>query len=82
MSATITAINDNIIDHLANIVSRLAQICAETNGVDRLDIGDIAEVSVEGLGLLGFNINPDVQNTIISRAVGILALNDIVVEFV
>lgn len=81
MSATITTINDNIIKHLANIVSQLALLYSEANGVNRLSLGDIAQAS-EGLWLMGFNIDPDVQNTVISRAVGILALNDIVVEFV
>lgn len=81
MSVTITTINDNIIKHLVNIVSRLVQIYVEANGVNRLNIGDIV-AAAEGLGLMGFDINSDLQNIIISRAVGILALNDIVVEFV
>lgn len=71
--------NDNIVKHLTNILSRLVQIFCEVEDCDHIAIEDVAQVA-EGLARLGFDLDPDLLNSIVQRSLGILALNGITVE--
>ena len=73
--------NDAIIKHLTAIVARLVQIYCEVNDCDHLGIQDVTQAA-EGLQRMGFDLDSDTLNSIVSRAVGVLAMNNVVIEFV